>query len=124
MKKYNLSNKELDILTVLWESKKPLTAKEIHEENPDLVLSTIQISLKKLIKKNLIKVEEIVYSGTVLTRSYVPKIKKESFVVDQYQDLNLTLLLSEFIGNNSSDTLDEELDELADLIQKKKRNLK
>lgn len=87
-------------------------------------MSTIQISLKKLIKKELVKVDDIVYSGTVLTRSFIPTITKESFVLDQYEDLNISTLLSEFLGNNSSDELDDELNKLQDILRKKKSEIK
>ena len=124
MKKYNISNKELDILAILWESDSGLTAKEIHEKNPELIVSTIQVSLNKLIKKNLIEVKDIIYSGKVLTRKFAPTITKENFVVNQYEGLNLSLLLNEFLGNKSPEKLNSELDELEEAIRKKKRDLK
>lgn len=123
MKKYEVTNKELDVLKILWESQKSLTAKDIHTINPDLVLSTIQISLKKLIKKKLIEVKDIVYSGTVLTRSYVPLVSEEAFVIDQYEGLNISVLLSEFLGNSSSEKMSEELEELEEIFRQKKRDL-
>jgi len=123
MKKYEVTNKELDVLKTLWASDRPLTAKEIHENNQNLVLSTVQLSLKKLIKKNLVEIKDIVYSGTVLTRSYSPIISEEAFVVNQFQNLNLSVLLSEFLGNNSSKIMYNELDELEELLKQKKSEL-
>ena len=124
MKKKYVSNKELDVLNILWDSDSALTAKEINTRYPEFALSTIQLSLKNLIKKDLVKVNEIVYSGTVLTRNYVPTITKENYVVDQYQGLSPSLLLSELLGNDSSSELDLELKELEEIIKNKKRDLK
>ena len=66
MKKYNISGREFEILEIFWEQKRAFTAKQIQEINPELSLSTIQNTLKKLVKKKLIKIDDIVYSGTVL----------------------------------------------------------
>ena len=70
MKKYNISGREFEILEIFWEQKRAFTAKQIQEINPELSLSTIQNTLKKLVKKKLIKIDDIVYSGTVLSVSY------------------------------------------------------
>ena len=123
MKKYEVTNKELDVLKILWASKEPLTAKDIHTSHPNLVLSTVQISLKKLIKKNLVEIKDIVYSGTVLTRSYAPLVSEEAFVIDQYEGLNMSVLLSEFLGNSSTENINEELNELEEILRQKKQDL-
>ena len=71
MKKYNISGREFEILEIFWEQKRAFTAKQIQEINPELSLSTIQNTLKKLVKKKLIKIDDIVYSGTVLSLSLI-----------------------------------------------------
>ena len=53
MKKYNISGREFEILEIFWEQKRAFTAKQIQEINPELSLSTIQNTLKKLVKKKM-----------------------------------------------------------------------
>ena len=89
MKKYNISGREFEILEIFWEQKRAFTAKQIQEINPELSLSTIQNTLKKLVKKKLIKIDDIVYSGTVLSRSYIVCITKEDYISVSYTHLTL-----------------------------------
>lgn len=75
----SMTKRDLDIMSILWNSKEPETASMIAKCNPDLTMNTIQAVLRKLLKGNFIKVADIVYSGTVLTRSYKPVISQENF---------------------------------------------
>lgn len=77
-----LSGRELDIMNVLWEAEKPLIAKDIVGRNTNLSINTVQGVLKGLLKKNYIRVAEIVYSGTVLTRSCEPVLTAEDYTVN------------------------------------------
>lgn len=68
-------------MNVLWAEGKPLIASEIPERQPALSINTVQSVLKKLLHRGFIKVAEIVQSGTVLSRSYVPVIMPEEYAV-------------------------------------------
>lgn len=83
MGKIKLSGRELDVMNVLWESKKPLTAKEISENAPCLSINTVRVVVKGLLKKEFIKVSAIVRSGTVLTQSYEPVLDAQEYMVNQ-----------------------------------------
>lgn len=72
-----LTQRDLDVLSVLWDSPRPLTASEVTAANPTLIKNTVQPVLRKLLKNKLIQVADIVYSGTVLSRSYIPSVSKE-----------------------------------------------
>jgi len=85
-KNMKLSGRELDIMNVFWEAGRPLIAKEIVENDSSLTINTVQPVLKKLIKKNYIKIAEIVYSGTVLTRSYIPLISADKYMAKEITD--------------------------------------
>ena len=50
---------------------------------PDLTINTVQAVLRKLLKYQLVEVADIVYSGTVLSRSYRPTITSEEFAVHE-----------------------------------------
>lgn len=80
---FKLTNRELDVMNVLWGADHSLTAKEIFNSNTELNINSVQAILKKLLKKELIKVDKIVYSGTVLTRSYAPILTADEFMVSQ-----------------------------------------
>ncbi|BBM16758.1 hypothetical protein G15_0371 [Enterococcus avium] len=121
MKKSLLTSKEFEVLNIFWASDDGLTAKQIHDTNPDLVLSTVQSAIKNLIKKDMLRVDDIVYSGTVLTRSYVPTLSEESFVLQQYESLNIPELLTQFLGE-SKDT-SKEIETIERILAEKRRDL-
>ena len=72
-----LTKRQEDIMNILWDAKEPMIASEIVKTGIDLNINTVQAALRSLIKKNYIEVAEIVYSGTVLTRSYRAVVKRE-----------------------------------------------
>lgn len=80
--KIKLSGRELDVMNVLWEADRSLIAKDIIELNPLLSINTVQSVLKALLKKNYIKIAGIVYSGTVLTRSYMPVLSVDEYMIN------------------------------------------
>lgn len=85
-----LTTRELDIMKLLWNAENSMTSSEIATES-EISINTIQATISKLLKKNLIEVGEIVYSGTVLTRSYLPVITKEEFIVESFYGGHLTV---------------------------------
>ena len=78
-----ITRRDLDILNILWDSSKPMTASQIVQKNDDLTMNTVQAVLRKLLKENLIEVAEIVYSGTVLSRSYKTVVSPGEFAISQ-----------------------------------------
>lgn len=89
-----LTEREMDIMRILWESEKPLVASEITKADSSLSSNTVQSVLRKLLEKNFIEVADIVYSGTVLTRSYQPTISKKDLLIEQF--------LNQYISNKSN----------------------
>lgn len=83
--RFRLTNRERDILDILWDSEKSMVASEITAAKDDLSINTVQAVLKKLLQKDLIKVDEIVYSGTVLSRSYKPTLTPEQFEIQRFE---------------------------------------
>ena len=121
--KQSLTKKELEIMEILWDNDKPLTAsdiKEKHTVNPN----TVEACLRTLLKKEKIKVADIVYSNTVLCRSYTPVLKRDEYWASCYRqsagDKNTAQLIARFI--DETDDLNE-IGQLEDLIQKKKDEL-
>lgn len=77
-----ITNRELEIMQLLWNADHPLIASEIAAMKPDLTVNTVQSVLRNLLKHKYIEVAKIVYSGTVLTRSYRPLITEQDFGID------------------------------------------
>lgn len=118
-----ISEKEKDVMSVLWNSKEPLTASAITQKDTGLNINTVQASLRSLLKKQYIKIADIVYSGTVLTRCYEPIIGAEEYASDQLQSMRLETLnfstvkfIDHFLKNSEPDILDE----LEDIIRQNK----
>lgn len=85
-KTFSLTDKEMQIMKILWKSPKPLVASEITKMEESLNNNTVQAVIRKLLSKNFIKVADIVYSGTVLTRSYAPTLSEKELMVQQFVD--------------------------------------
>lgn len=121
------SGRELDVMNVFWEEKKPLIAKEIVKKNSSLSINTVQAVLKTLLKKGYIKVADIVYSGTVLTRSYETVLTSDEYIVNQitkgpvkecsFEGVMVTLL-------NQEKFEEETIEKLESLLQDYKNKLK
>jgi hypothetical protein len=69
-----LTQSQLSIMKTLWAENKAMIASDFVQLDPSLNLNSVQSSLRSLFKKIYIEVSDIVYSGKVLTRSYVPTI--------------------------------------------------
>lgn len=118
-KNKKLSNRETDVLQILWDHPDSLTANDIAEIS-DISKNTVLPVLKELLNDEYIKVDDIVLTGKNLTRKYKPTIDKEQFILEQY-DLNMNNLLTHFLSKED-DT--EMLPEIEQLINKKKNELK
>jgi len=118
-----ISEREKDVMSVLWHTDESLTASAIAEKGNTLSINTVQAALRSLMKKMYIEIAEIVYSGTVLTRSYKPIISAEEYAAIQlnamwmntlnFSTLNFT---NHLLKNDKIDILDE----LESIIKSKK----
>ena len=111
-------------MSILWRIEKPLTASSIAEAG-GVSINTVQAALRNLVKKKYIEVAQIVYSGTVLSRSYQAIVSAEEYAADQLQAMRKDLL--NFSTMNFVDHLAENdesnkiLDELENSIRRKKK---
>ena len=120
--KKRITKKQLEIMKILWSSDKPLIASEILKRNDSLNINTVQ---RALVNKQFIKVADIVYSGTVLTRSYTPLVSREDFLGTACQDIIGKAKVSSLIASLiDTETNLSELEELEKLIEQKKEELK
>ncbi|MGF0033935.1 BlaI/MecI/CopY family transcriptional regulator [Bariatricus sp. SGI.154] len=122
--KKKLSKRQLEVMKILWNNTKPMVASDIVKANPSLNINTVQACLKVLIKEKAIEVADIVYSGTVLTRSYRALISKTDYFNDVYRDIiggsSASPLIASFIQTEESL---EELNELQEMITKRKKEI-
>ncbi len=111
-------------MEILWASNKPLTLSDIkqkHTVNPN----TAAACLRTLLNKKAIKVADIVYSNTVLCRSYTPVLDRDKYWASCYSKSSgngsAAQLVAKFV--DATDDLDEII-RLEKLVQKKKSELK
>lgn len=119
-----ITNRELEIMQLLWNADHPLIASEIAAMKPDLTVNTVQSVLRNLLKHKYIEVAKIVYSGTVLTRSYQPLITEQDFGIDQvisdfhsFRGLSVSHLVASLLNEPVSSS---EIDELEEVIRKQR----
>ena len=118
-----LTSREIDILNILWENEKPLIASEIADARSDLTINTVQAVLRKLLKYQLVEVADIVYSGTVLSRSYRPTITSEEFLAFQ-KTVSKPLLVSALLDTEEDPVKAREtIDELQQMLDAYKKEL-
>lgn len=75
-----------------------------------------------MLKNNYIKVADIIYHGTVLTRTYEPVLTHEDYILSQLNDTSLTAsgLAAALVKQEKNS---ENLEELEQIIKKQKQLL-
>lgn len=123
MLKKRLTNKQMDVMNILWENGKPMAASEILKANKKLNINTIHACIRKLLEEEYVKVAYIDYSGNVMSRYFMPTVSKEKYFSESYKDIigSKKIILTSLI---ETETNIEELEQLENLIRKKKEELK
>ncbi len=80
---WNSTNRDMEILNILWNAGVPMTAVEIADARDDFSVNVVQPPLRKLLKENLIEISDITYSGKVLARRFRPTMTREEFAASQ-----------------------------------------
>ena len=62
-----LTQKQLEVMKVLWDHNKPMISSEIEKSNPSFNTNTVQTCLRELLKKDYIQFGVFVYSGTFVS---------------------------------------------------------
>jgi len=127
-----MTNREEDIMNILWNSSKPLLAKEIAQQDPTLTINTVQAVLRKMLKNKWIEVKEIVYSNTVLARTYAPVITAEEYSLAkleyEYRRLGSFIrkasLVEQLLKKEDKKTQEEEIHELENMLEEYKKKIK
>lgn len=97
MKHKKLTQSQLNIMKILWNEKKPMIASDFIQLDSSMNLNSVQSALRSLLKKKYIEVSDIVYSGKVLTRSYVPVVSSEDYASENINGVVKDLLSSNIL---------------------------
>lgn len=123
MNRKALSVRQMEVMEILWKASQGMTASEIKNAS-NMDINTVQASLRGLMSKKYIEVGQIVYSGTVLSRSYVPIVTREEYLDFSCKKLSefssSSLVMASLIGSTDDA---EMLDELEAMILKRKKEL-
>jgi len=119
LKELRLTNREFDIMKVLWESELALSSREITNADDSLNQNTVQATIRTLLKRKLITIDSIGYSGKVLTRKYKPLLQEDDYYNSLMTSKGTNNLIATFI--NKSDL--NELKEIEKMIIEKKNEI-
>ena len=107
-----------------------MTASQIASADEGLTINTVQAVIRKLLKSEFIKIDNIVYSGTVLCRSYCPAISADDFALfkfnNEYQKmkdrLSKSTLMASLLGSETdSEQIKRDIDDLESLLDEYKQ---
>ena len=82
-----LNAREMDVLNILWKSKKPMTSTDVVNEKGDLTQSTAIAVLRKLLRDELVEVSGVTHSGKVMSRTYRPTEQSKQVLMDNFLEL-------------------------------------
>ena len=118
---FYLSEKEEEVMKILWKSDKPLSAKEIAAEiNCEWADKSIQGIIRKLEEKKAIEVADIVKVYKSNARLFKPTISSDEYAVMQFDkyynnDKKIPFILSALVENKNDNANLPEI--LMDLIK-------
>lgn len=116
-----LTKRENEIMEILWNNDKEMSATDIMNASNGISLNTIQQTLQKLLKMNYIYVSSIGMNKKALTRLYRPSIEEVDYISSFINESTYAKLASSFITQTKNDKI---LEELSQLIEEKRKSLK
>ena len=125
-KSNHLTNKEYEIMKILWDSDRPLLISEILPKADNIADNSLHPMIKKLIKNGFIKVVGNVRVVKTTSRLYAPAISVDEYAAMQLENifktsnkkLNLGNMVAYFAKHHKND--DNVMSELEDFIKKDK----
>ena len=128
MKQITLTKSEKEIMGLLWNTDRPLTATEIVNLTPERTWkkSYIHLLINSLIEKQLIRSESLVRTGRNFGRAFVATMSEEEFLIHQittgpnFSPNSIPFLVSALLS--ATDNL-ELIQELENILQEKKEKI-
>ena len=127
-----LTERELEIMRILWEADKPLMVSEIVQRDKNGTIYSVQRIIQNLIKKEMVAVEGMAYNKKALGRTFKPLVGAETIEMSNIQDMfskmvsrNIAashLIASLLPTDNNEQTL-EELNRLEEIIRERKQQI-
>lgn len=128
MKQITLTKSEKEIMGLLWNTDRPLTATEIVNLTPERTWkkSYIHLLINSLIEKELIKSEALVRTGRNFGRAFVATMTEEEFSILQitngrnFSPNSIPVLISALLDTTDDTELIQKVD---DILKAKKEKL-
>lgn len=79
-----LNPRELEVLKILHENERALTSTEIVNSGEELIQSTVQAVLRKLLAAELVEVQGVTHSGNVLSRTFGATSKSKEVLTEKF----------------------------------------
>ncbi len=125
----HLTNKEYEIMKILWNSEKPLLISDILIQATNIANNSLHPMIKKLIKNGFIKVVGNVKVVKTTSRLYAPAISVDEYAAMQLEEifktsnkkLNLGNMVSYFAKNHQKD--EKVITELEEFIKNYKNDI-
>lgn len=76
-----MTQRKLEVLSIMWKSDKPMTAREIADARNGITQSTVNSVLKKLLDAELVEVVGTTHSGNAISRTYRPSEKAKQYIM-------------------------------------------
>ena len=134
-KKVKLTDVEVQIMNVLWESGKCMTNVQISEKLKTAGISRPSVSqaMKRLLEKDAVKVGDLVLSSNVYARAFQPTFTRQEYIGMEISDLRRLsgkgsgvkgLFAAMFEAEAEDGVSIEELEALEQFVQEKKKNMR
>ena len=119
-----LKGKRYDVMNVLWEEGKPLSAFEINEIAPELKMPTVRRCLELLLKEKLIEVAGTSMNGKVYARNYRPLLSRETYLKNNAERRKITPVEMMNALLETEGITEADLNELQTLLDHKRAELR
>ena len=130
MKNNYLSEREMNVMQVLWKYEKPMTVTEIVESEKELTTPTVHTVLRKLLDKDYVQVIDTVQTGKVFARRYKAKKTQDEEIEEKIEKCmknsrNPMSFVNTITAALLNGAVDEEsvIDELERIVQKRKKEI-
>lgn len=127
-----LTNRELEVMQILWQAGEPLMISEIVQRESNSTVYSVQRIMQNLLRKKAVAVDSIGYNQKALARKFRPLITEESVETGMLQEMfrkvsggegqRARLIASLLPQENDEKTL-AELEELEKIIAERKQQI-
>ena len=118
-----LTDREYEVMDVLWNTEREMTINEISESsgNPKLTIPCIAQVVPRLLKKELSHVERFIPVNTKYARTFLPDITRQDYMEGElhrlFQKTGVKAVLSTLVHINNQEENDVLLNDLETFVQ-------